>query len=292
MAEALATLVSGSISGAVADAITHPISTVKTRLQVQGAAASVQQGGKQLMTMYRGPFHAASTIVRTEGVAALYTGLGAVLAAAAPGQALYFGGYEALKGALGAHPLASFSAGVGAQLCGSIAWVPMDVVKERLQIQGGMTELTARYQGSVGALRSIIAAEGVLGLYRAYWIHQMTWAPFNGLYFMIYDSAKGWARARQLPEWPSAVVAGVVASSVTNPMDLVKTRLQVARSSPELFDYTGTVDCARKIVQREGPLALMDGAGSRVLLLTPRLSIAVGTYEFVRQRFFGPPPSS
>lgn len=30
----------------------------------------------------------------------------------------------------------SFAAGVGAQLCGSVAWVPMDVVKERLQVQG------------------------------------------------------------------------------------------------------------------------------------------------------------
>jgi hypothetical protein len=286
MMDAVATLVSGSISGAVADAITHPISTVKTRLQVQGAAAAMGEGGVAKMALYRGPVHATSAIIKSEGVFALYTGLGAVLAAAAPGQALYFGGYEALKGALPQHPLSSFAAGVGAQLCGSIAWVPMDVVKERLQIQGSMTQLTARYQGSVGALRSIIASEGVLGLYRAYWIHQMTWAPFNGLYFMIYDGTKGFAQKRSLPEWPAAIVAGVVASTVTNPMDLVKTRLQVARSNPELFDYTGTVDCATKIVRREGPAALMDGAGSRVLLLTPRLSIAVGTYEFVRSRFF------
>ena len=107
--DAVATLVSGSISGAVADAITHPISTVKTRLQVQGAAAAMGEGGVAKMALYRGPVHATSAIIKSEGVFALYTGLGAVLAAAAPGQALYFGGYEALKGALPQHPLSSFA---------------------------------------------------------------------------------------------------------------------------------------------------------------------------------------
>ena len=86
MEDALATLVSGSVSGAVADAITHPISTVKTRLQVQGAA-SVVAGGAQQLISYRGPFHATTNIIRSEGVGALYTGLGAVLSAAAPAQA-------------------------------------------------------------------------------------------------------------------------------------------------------------------------------------------------------------
>jgi hypothetical protein len=41
-------------------------------------------------------------------------------------------------------------------------------------------------RGSLGSslrcLRGILATEGLYGLYRAYWIHQTTWAPFNGLY--------------------------------------------------------------------------------------------------------------
>ena len=51
-------------------------------------------------------------------------------------KALYFCGLEACKAVLPTHPAASFMAGVGAQLCGSVAWVPMDVVKERLQVGG------------------------------------------------------------------------------------------------------------------------------------------------------------
>ena len=74
-----------------------------------------------------------------------------------------------------------------------------------------------------------------------------------------------------------------VATSARPRQDLVKTRLQVAASNPSAFDYEGTFDCARKIVQREGAVALFDGVLSRVLLLTPRLTIAVTCYEMARE---------
>mmetsp|Transcript_44256 Transcript_44256/g.87116 ORF Transcript_44256/g.87116 Transcript_44256/m.87116 type:complete len:261 (-) Transcript_44256:239-1021(-) len=255
-------------------------------MQVQGAA-KVMKNGLDSMTVYRNPFHAARMMLVNEGVASFYVGLGAVLASAAPAQALYFAGLETFKVVLPAHPASSFVAGVGAQLCGSVAWVPMDVIKERLQVQGAFKgdALSARYSGSAGALRAILKTEGVAGLYRAYWIHQMTWCPFNGLYFMIYDSSKAAIQSRGMSkQWESACapLAGVVASFATNPMDLVKTRLQVAASNPALFDYTSSSDALVKIVRREGAAALMDGALSRVLLLTPRLSIAVLSYEYVK----------
>lgn len=78
--------IAGAIAGLVADAVTHPLSTVKTRLQVQGAGSS--------SFLYSGPLQAMSQIIKTEGIRPLYRGIGAVAITAAPGQALYFGGYE------------------------------------------------------------------------------------------------------------------------------------------------------------------------------------------------------
>ena len=41
----------------------------------------------------------------------------------------------------------------------------------------------------------------------------------------------------------------------------------------------------KKIIKREGPIALFDGVAARVMWLTPRLSIAVPTYEFLKAYF-------
>ena len=141
----------------------------------------------------------------------------------------------------------------------------MDVIKERLQIEGQVNTLK-EYGGSMNAFLNIVKYEGIRGLYRAYWMHQLTWAPFNGLYFSIYEQLKKYlilhpilssttpsnktistiensdnnVIKKKLPiieKLICAVTAGTVASAVTSPIDLVKTRLQVQRSNPDIFDY-------------------------------------------------------
>lgn len=83
-------------------------------------------------------------------------------------------------------------------------------------------------------------------------MHQLTWAPFNGVYFACYEETKqALARRKLLDEGVamnvcSGVVAGVVASVSTSPIDLVKTRLQVQRSNPEIFDYKVRREWARE----------------------------------------------
>lgn len=88
-------LIAGAISGVAADLATHPLSTVKTRLQVQGATKSYAGGSNTVI--YRGPISAFGTILRNEGIMSLYKGAGIVAAGAAPSQALYFAGYETVK---------------------------------------------------------------------------------------------------------------------------------------------------------------------------------------------------
>ncbi|CAK9003769.1 unnamed protein product [Durusdinium trenchii] len=170
--------------------------------------------------------------VTEEGPVTLYRGLGAVLVGAAPAQGLYFGGYETAKRFLGGGQsgIGNFSAGIFAQLCGSLAWVPMDVIKERLQVEGQVKVANA-YTGSFDAFR-----------YRAFPIHQVTWAPFNGCYFMVYEKLKGLCinagyedghdNLEPIAQVSCGIAAGVVAASVTNPVDVLKTRLQVARANP------------------------------------------------------------
>jgi hypothetical protein len=273
-------LISGAVAGGISDISTHPLSTVKTRLQCQGAGAIVR---------YSNPFTAFTSIIRTEGFATLYKGVGIVVASAAPAQALYFSGYETCKRFVGKESaVGSFAAGCTAQLWASVIWVPMDIVKERLQVEGQL-KTTENFGSSSNALKQIVKQEGVAGLYRAYWLHQFTWMPYNGIYFSCYDSVRSYLGAHTtVPEGlPTNVIAGLIAGTIasvtTSPLDLVKTRLQVQRSNPEIFDYNGLIDATLKIVKREGVTALFDGVSSRIMWLTPRFLVAMSMYDYVKK---------
>ena len=207
-------LLSGSVAGIVADVITHPIGTIKTRLQVQGAGgasgaltsyggiggraetlpvgcgfcrvfrkddASMPTRQKLSKTVVVSPNEidapagigeAATSIVRTEGAGALYKGLGVVVATAAPAQALFFLGLDATNDALKPRlppAVASFAAGFCAQLCGSMLWVPMDTIKERLQIEGQLAKGSKEALGtSWGAIKTVYMKEGIRGYFPAH----------------------------------------------------------------------------------------------------------------------------
>jgi hypothetical protein len=159
-------VVAGALAGLLSDGVVHPIDTVRARLQVQAM--------HQTTTAYTSATQALRAIIRNEGFLALYKGFGAVAFGTIPGHALYFAGYEASKRAL--EPIKEntgkvgeisvhLSAGFIADVFGSLAWTPMDVIKQRMQTQ----KLSGHaYASSLHALRSVVEADGVRGLYRGF----------------------------------------------------------------------------------------------------------------------------
>eukprot|EP00933_Yihiella_yeosuensis_P073692 TRINITY_DN82407_c0_g1_i1.p1 TRINITY_DN82407_c0_g1~~TRINITY_DN82407_c0_g1_i1.p1 ORF type:complete len:172 (+),score=16.90 TRINITY_DN82407_c0_g1_i1:1-516(+) len=167
----------------------------------------------------------------------------------------------------------------------------MDVIKERLQVEG-QVKVSTSYSGSYHALVNIMKHEGAFGLYRAFPIHQMTWAPFNGCYFMIYEKCKamcinagyedGHDNLEPIAQICSSASAGIIASTITNPVDVLKTRLQVGMSNPEMFPFTNSYGALKHLLRHEGAGALMDGTLARVTWLTPRLTLCVSAYEAIK----------
>jgi Mitochondrial carrier protein len=77
-------LAAGAAAGMTATALTHPLDTVRLRLALPGH-------------QYRGAWHAASSMVATEGLGSLYRGLAPTLVGIAPYAALNFATYDLLK---------------------------------------------------------------------------------------------------------------------------------------------------------------------------------------------------
>jgi len=71
-----------------------------------------------------------------------------------------------------------------------------------------------------------------------------------------------------------------VAETVTMPIDVVKTRLQMDGSGGAVKQYAGAMDCASKMVKAEGPSALFKG-------LPPAL-VRQSTYGSLRYGLYGP----
>ena len=90
-----------------------------------------------------------------------------------------------------------------------------------------------------------------------------------------------------------ALVGYGSAGIVTNPFDVVKTRVQVQMSNPEMFNYQGShellrgLDCAKQMMANEGIMAFTHGVSGRVAWLAPRCAIAFAAFESIAKMIRG-----
>ncbi|GFZ01326.1 mitochondrial substrate carrier family protein [Actinidia rufa] len=153
---------------------------------------------------------------------------------AGPAHAVYFSVYELCKQSFGGngpghHPLAHAAAGVVATTASDAVLTPMDVVKQRLQLPrspyGGVRDCAVR----------MFREEGVRAFYASYKTTVVMNAPFTAVHFSTYEAMKkvlgevspeNASEERVLVHLTAGGAAGALASAVTTPLDVVKTRLQ------------------------------------------------------------------
>jgi hypothetical protein len=68
-------------------------------------------------------------------------------------------------------------------------FIPVDVVKERLQVQS-TRNMGYSYSGSFNAFRTILKEEGARGLYKGYFATLFSYGPFSAIYFGVYEEVR------------------------------------------------------------------------------------------------------
>lgn len=158
--------------------------------------------------------------------------------------------------------------------------VPTEVVKQRAQaLQAG---------SSLGVLRFILAQRvriGVVGvwgeMYRGWSITVMREVPFTVVQFPLWEGLKEWRRRKTGREGITAAdsgvfgsISGAVAAGVTTPLDVLKTRMMLAR------EKVGVGVLLARILRESGPRAFFAGMGPRVLWISAGGAVFLGSYQW------------
>ncbi|XP_070561698.1 solute carrier family 25 member 36-A-like [Ptychodera flava] len=160
---------------------------------------------------------------------------------------------------------------------GAILTCPLEVLKTRLQSStatfhrpvylptlnpsGSIAQLCTctnprpANMGILMCLRHIIDTEGPAALFKGLGPNLVGVAPSRAIYFCAYDTAKKFFNNRLTPESKkvhmfSAMCAGFCASTCTNPIWVVKTRLQLDQR--KIGKNLGATQCIRTIYQKDG----------------------------------------
>ncbi|KAF4302402.1 Mitochondrial substrate/solute carrier [Botryosphaeria dothidea] len=231
-------MLAGGLGGLTGDMLMHSLDTVKTR----------QQGDPHMPPKYTSMGSTYRTIFRQEGLLrGLYGGVVPAFLGSFSGTVIFFGTYEWTKRTMVdagiAPPIAYFTGGLLADLFAAPLYVPSEVLKTRLQLQGRYNnpyfDCGYNYRGTWHAARMIVRTEGWHALFHGFKATLARDLPFSALQFAFYEQeqklAKAWVGSKDigLPlEILTGATAGGMAGVITCPLDVVKTRIQT-QQSPE-----------------------------------------------------------
>jgi hypothetical protein len=232
------------------------------------------------------------------------------------GSAIYFSGLNALRvrvasaavvrdgGAVGARGdghssklpklsnAANLATGAVARTWAGFLMMPITVLKVRYE--SSLYSYTSLYSAS----RDIFKTEGLRGFFAGFGATAVRDAPYAGLYVAFYEMSKRRLSklATKIEEksgeglrissstslginFVSGVMAAGLGTTVTNPFDAIKTRLQLMPGR-----YANMVQAGKRMVMEEGVGSLFDGLGIRIARKAMSSALAWTVYEELIRR--------
>lgn len=170
-----------------------------------------------------------------------------------------------------------FVAGGFGGMIGAIATCPLDVVKTRLQSdvyhsaynktpksKNMVVKVGQHFAETCAVIKGLYTNEGVRSLFKGLGPNLVGVIPARSINFFTYGLTKellsnnfNEGKETTLIHLLSGINAGFVTSTATNPIWLVKTRLQLDKSKGKV--YKSSWDCLTHVVQKEGIKGLYKG---------------------------------
>jgi solute carrier family 25 protein 38 len=272
----------GSVSGCFSSVIFQPLDLIKTRLQSQPVLV---RGINVAAVSINGDLTLMRSLLFNKNVIGLWKGLAPSLCRTIPGVGLYFSTLESLKGSLKiSQPtlIQNFALGFTARSFAGTVLLPVTVIKARFE--SGQFN----YPSIMKAFQTIWMREGMRGLYSGASATLARDAPYSGLYLMFYGAGKQFVSsvnhndsASPILNYACGINAGLVASIVTQPADVIKTKMQLHPQK-----YRNSLHCIRTVLTESGSSGLLRGITPRCMRRALISAMSWTVYEelFVRMK--------
>jgi len=289
--EGLKNSLASALAAACSKIMLAPLDTLKTVQQQYHVSTGAPQKAaaltlKQAMDL---------VVSRPGGFFELYAGVGVAVVGSMPSVGLYFGVYSYCKRLIQPRLVPddpnnkyrgllmmltiTTSAAIGNTIA-SFSRVPYEVMKQKLQ--------TGMYTNTWQAMMELAKHDGIRGFFPmgGIGIQMLRDIPYAMTTLLCYELLKvqfqpwkeRFKESTSLVDAFTGAVAGGVGSYVTNPMDVIKTRLQT-----ESQLYGGSImKCFHDTWMEGGPSAFLRGSVPRLLHKVPANGIFFLFYELFR----------
>lgn len=289
-------LLSGALAGGISVSLIQPLEVVKTRAEARNETSQ----------QYKKILSAFSLILRQEGIKGMWKGLKPAVLTAIPSSAIYFSVLKQIsnfqkqkKENLSAFD--SLIAGSIARTIATICTAPAILLKTRFE---SLEVIKIYNQASPSVIHSFqitLQKEGLQGLFRGLIPTLVRDVPWASLQFTFYSQLKKTKFLQEsknsfdeilnkgnstssfftqrMKDFIAGSLGGAAATIITQPADVLKTRLQLQSSG--IIQYKGILDATIQIISQEGFLSFWKGFRARLVhrMLLPGLAWTF--YEFL-----------
>ncbi|KAJ1720689.1 Mitochondrial dicarboxylate transporter [Coemansia erecta] len=275
----------GGVSAMTAVCFTHPIDTIKVHLQTS--------------TTHTRALTAAQRIVHEAGILGLYTGLSAALLRQGTYTMARFATYDVAKDRLIASqqlptPMTLLLAALLSGAAGGLIGNPAEILNVRMQNDRALPpHLRRNYKNALDGLVTMLRTEGWRSLAIGVGPSVLRATLASASQFVSYDVFKrrlleGGLEDSTGVHFAASFAAGLVATTVCSPADVIKSRSMAALRggqagggrAPSLW-----ATCL-EIYRHEGPRAFFKGWLPSYVRLCPQLVITFVIYEKLRKSYF------
>lgn len=269
----------GGTAGMAATCFVQPLDLIKNRMQLSGTRVST--------------ISVISSILKNEGILALYSGLSAGLLRQGTYTTTRLGIYTWLSeiASKDSQPNFFMKALIGstAGCVGAFVGTPAEVALIRMTADGRLPIAERRnYTNAFNALFRIAKEEGFLALWtgtvptmgRAMVVNAAQLASYSQSKEMLLNT--GYFVEGITLHFVSSMISGLITTAASMPVDIAKTRIQNMKIVDGKPEFKGAIDVIIKVCRNEGIFSLWKGFFPYYARLGPH---TVLTFIFLEQMF-------